>query len=51
MYASMAFISGELQKAMLAKLAAEENAQVDTLANWLLQAGGLGPPQTDGAQR
>jgi hypothetical protein len=26
---------------VLSKLAAEENAQVDTLANWLLQAGGL----------
>jgi len=39
------------QLTMLSKLAAEENAQVDTLANWLLQAGGLGPPQPDGAQR
>ena len=29
---------------VLAKLAAEENAQVDTLANWLLQAGGLAQP-------
>jgi hypothetical protein len=34
---------------MLAKLAAEESAQVDTLAGWLLQAGGFA--QSDGAQR
>jgi hypothetical protein len=39
------------QLSLLAKLAAEENAQVDTLANWLMQAGGLSPPsQADAAQ-
>lgn len=36
---------------LLAKIAAEENAQVDTLASWLLQASGLGTAQPAGAQR
>ena len=33
----------------LSSVAAEENAQVDTLASWLLQAGGFGAPQAGGA--
>ncbi|HZJ02031.1 MAG TPA: hypothetical protein VFD22_15330 [Gemmatimonadaceae bacterium] len=36
---------------MLSRLAAEANAQVDTLANWLLKAGGLGTPHPEGAER
>jgi hypothetical protein len=37
------------QLAALSTLAAEENSQVDTLAAWLLQAGGFGAPQPAGA--
>jgi len=35
------------QLAALSALAAEENSQVDTLATWLLQAGGFGAAQTE----
>lgn len=35
---------------LLATLAAEETAQADTLANWLLQASGLGSAQPAGAK-
>jgi hypothetical protein len=36
------------QLAALSKLAAEESSQVDTLATWLLQAGGFPAAQSSG---